>query len=174
MAKTRAHALFVIFAFAATAAAREPGFAFDAVAIGLLPSREYKEHVSPALGALAGFELAVFPPLSLTARSGYIAHFKRNDSWRSLVPALGGAKLVSYTTSLYLAGEAGPVLMRDNYLGDDAARASRSATTTAWGAGLGSAIDNKDLRFSVHVWDASRPRESLTFGVSLAVLYRSF
>ncbi len=167
----RVRSLLLSLALALPAAARDPGFGVDAVLIGLFPTNRYKSEVSPALGGLAGFELALFPPLSLTARTGYIAHFERKNAWRSLVPAFAGAKLVSYSTSLYLAGEMGPVLTREHYVGSDPARGDRRRTPMAWGAGLGSAIDEKDLRFSLHIWDSERPRETLTFGISLAILY---
>jgi hypothetical protein len=31
-------------------------------------------------------------------------------------------------------------------------------------------VDRLDLRASVHVWDADKPRETLTIGISLAFL----
>jgi hypothetical protein len=166
-------ALSLVAAFAvveASAASRESAN-LDVVAIGMMPFSDYKETVSPALGAIAGLELPIFSPISLTARSGYIAHFKRKNSWRSLVPAFGGVKLNSYATTMYLAGEAGPVLTRDNYTGDDPARSSASSTPIAWGVGIGSAVDEHDLRFSLHVWDSKHPGESITFGISLAILF---
>lgn len=162
--------LVAALAGGASASSRESAN-FDVVAIGLLPAGDYKQSVNPGLGALAGLELPLFSPISLTARSGYLAHFAHKGSWRSLVPALGGVKLNSYLTSFYIGGEAGPVWIRDNYTGDDPARSSASKRPIAWGVGLGSAVDEHDLRISLHVWDSAHPRESLTFGISLAVLF---
>ena len=170
MAKVRHLALMLPLLLAGVAPARD-GLGFDAVLIGAFPVQGYKQTVSPGGGVLAGFELPIFSPLSLTARSGAVAHLTRKDSWRLQVPAFAGAKLISQSTSLYLSGEAGPVLTRDNYTGDDSARSSHSTRPIAWGLGIGSAIDEHDLRISLHFWDSDHPRETMTFGISLAILY---
>jgi hypothetical protein len=83
---------------------------------------------------------------------------------------LGGLKLISQSTSLYAAGEAGLAFIRDKHTGSDPSGSNRNFSTNAWGAGLGSAIDARDLRVSVHVWDADRPRATMTIGLSMAFL----
>ncbi|HEX2612062.1 MAG TPA: hypothetical protein VHO02_00520 [Fibrobacteria bacterium] len=169
MAKVRALALILPLVLSAGAFARD-GMGFDAVVAGVFPMRDYKETVSAGMGVLGGVELPILPPLSLTARVGGIVHFPRKDMWRLQLPAFGGAKLTSQT-SLYLAAEGGPVLTRDYYRGDDSTRTGHSATPMAWGMGVGSAIDEHDIRLAFHVWDWNHPKETLTFSISLAILY---
>jgi hypothetical protein len=119
---------------------------------------------------LGGLEAEAFPGLGLTVRSGYISHMERGGYTSKLVPILGGVKLTSYSSSFYIAGEAGRVSIRDEYTGTDPAGMNKKTSKTAWGFGLGSAADRLDLRISLHVWDAGKTAESITIGVSLAFL----
>jgi hypothetical protein len=170
MAKVRALAFILPLALAAGALARD-GAGFDVVMAGVFPMRDYKETVSPGAGLLGGVELPILPPLSITARVGSVIHFPRKDTWRLQLPAFAGAKLTSEPTSLYIAGEGGPVITRDYYRGDDSTRTGRSRTPIAWGVGVGSAIEEHDIRIAFHVWDSNHPKETLTFSLSLAILY---
>jgi hypothetical protein len=171
MKSIRALALPLLLALGAGSAhAWQEPFAVDVTGIGLIPSSTYKQSVGPGLGALAGFELEASPSIALTGRGGYISHMQRGDYGRSLVPILGGLKFTSYGTSLYIAGEAGRVRVRDRYEGDDTTVSDRRAIKTAWGLGVGSAVDRLDLRVSMHVWDAAKASDNVTIDVSLAFM----
>lgn len=152
------------------ASARQESFGVDVTGLGVIPLKHYEPSVGPALGGLVGFELEAFPSFSITGRGGYIAHTRRDDFSRSLVPILGGLKITSYDSPLYVAGEVGRVKVRDRYDGSDSSVGDRRATRTAWGVGVGSAVDRLDLRVSMHFWDAANLRKSAALDVSLAFL----
>jgi len=160
----------VLGVLVAGAHARQESFAVDVTGMGTLPLKHYQPSVGPALGGLVGFELEAFPSFSLTGRGGYIVHTRRDDFSRSLVPILGGLKITSYDSPLYVAGEVGRVSVRDRYDGSDSTLKDGRATRTAWGVGVGSAVERLDLRVSMHFWDAARLRRSATLDISLAFL----
>jgi hypothetical protein len=163
-------ALFVLILGGSGALARQTQLGVDVVAIGLLPMGSYKDGTGPALGGLVGLESEAFPGFGLTIRGGYIEHMPRADFTRQLIPVLGGFKLTSYSSSLYAAAEAGRVSIRDIYSGDDDLVENSKKTKTAWGVGFGSAADQLDLRLSLHVWDASHAKQTMTVALSLGIL----
>jgi hypothetical protein len=165
--------LILVLSMAGGLHARQEAFAIDVVGIGLVPAASYKSDVGPGLGALVGFELETVPSFALTGRGGYIGHMGRNEYSRSVVPILGGLKITSYNSSLYIAGEIGRASIRDGYDGSDSTFSDRRASRTAWGIGFGSAVDRLDLRFSLHAWDAEKPRDSMTIGLSIGFLLLS-
>ena len=150
--------------------ARQTQMGLDVAVLGLLPAGSYADATGPALGVLGGLETEVTPGIGLTVRSGYIGHMERDDFSRTVVPILGGLKLTSYSSAIYLAGEAGRAWFRDEYRGDVPLVEDRRNTKTAWGVGIGAAADALDVRLSFHVWDAANLRETMTVGVSLAFL----
>lgn len=150
--------------------ARQTQMGFDVAVLGLLPLGSYADATGPGLGVLGGLETELRPGVGLTVRSGYIGHMERDDYSRNVVPVLGGLKLTSYSSAVYIAGEAGRAWFRDQYRGDLPLVDDRRNTKTAWGVGIGAAADALDLRVSFHVWDAANMRETMTLGVSLAFL----
>lgn len=151
--------------------ARQTQLGFDVTALGLMPLGDHERIAGPGLGVLAGVEGEAAPGFGLTLRGGYISQMTRGDYTRAMVPILGGVKLTTYSSNLYLAGEAGRVSIRDEYTGPSATPGSDTRTSkTAWGVGIGSASDRLDLRLSFHVWNTDRMSESMTIGISLGFL----
>lgn len=174
MIHVRAFALLTVLVsllLAPGASARQTQLGVDLAVLGLFPVGAYDDETGPAMGALAGIEAEVFPGMALTVRSGYISHMERSDYSRNVIPILGGLKLTTYSSSLYLAGEAGRARLRDEYRGDVSSTPDNESTKTAWSIGLGSAADVLDMRVSLFVWDAANFRETMTIGVSLAFLF---
>ncbi len=153
------------------ASARQTRLGIDITALGLIPLAEHERIAGPGMGALAGIEGEASPGFGLTLRGGYISQMARGGYTREMIPILGGIKLTSYSSSIYLAGEAGRVNIRDEYTGDALVPGEdRRNTKTAWGVGIGSAADRLDLRLSFHVWNTDKMSESMTVGISLAFL----
>ena len=170
MIKMITHAAAAVALFAAAAFSQQSGVAIGVSGITLFPGGKYEDRVGVGFGGLGGVEVGGSPGLSLTARSGYIRHFERDNSQVSLIPFLGGIKASGEDGVVYLAGEFGAALATTHYRGPLALNDDDQKTNLAWGVGVGSAAGPLDLRFSFNVWDVHHPTDAMTIGLSFGFL----
>src|SRR5688572_27613545 len=88
-------------------------FGVGVAAVGALPVGDLADWAGMGFGGLAGIEIGAYPGVAVTARSGYVQHLEKEENTVSYIPIMGGAKLT--TGSVYLAGELGAVMIKQEY-----------------------------------------------------------
>jgi hypothetical protein len=142
-----------------------PRFGVGVAAVGALPVGDLADWAGMGFGGLAGVEVGTYPGLAVTARSGYVQHLEKEDNTVSYIPIMGGAKIS--TGAVYLAGEIGAVMIKQEYSGDNPFEDDVDETNLGWSAGVGSNAGPMDVRLSFNVLDAGHMDESMTVSLSL-------
>jgi hypothetical protein len=123
---------------------------------------------------MAGIEIGAYPGLALTARSGFVKHLEKADNVASFIPIMGGIKLSASETPVYLIGELGAVMARQEYTGDNPFEDDVEETNLGWSAGIGSMVGPLDLRLAFNVWDAQSMSDAMTLSMSLGFTFLSW
>jgi len=104
---------------------------------GILPLGDYSDAASFGIGALARFEYAVNPQLSITGRAGYIYNLGTPDGFSlSLIPILAGATYHVGPPAVFVYGELGVTMIRSS-VDVMGVSGSNSDTKFSFGAGVG-------------------------------------
>lgn len=170
-----AAAFALVLLFAGVAQSQDARFGLSIAGQGHFPVGDFGDAAGFGLGATGGIEVGAYPGVAITARSGYIQHNEKDDYTNSFIPILGGVKLTAPNSPVYLSGELGAVMRRQEYSGSNVFEDElEEDTNLGWTAGIGSMAGALDLRLYFNVWDAGSMSDAMTLGMSLGFTFFSW
>ena len=171
--KTVFKSALVAMILAAGASAQQGGFGVGVALVGQFPAGDFENTAGFGYGGMGGIEMGG-DNIHLTARSGYLKHLEESDREIRFVPLFAGLKASTIDGGVYIAGELGPVFTHSEYVGPVLLGEDRNENNLGWGLGLGSNSGPFDIRFMFNVWDSRHVDRSMTVGISIGFMGRSY